>query len=113
MTNIQLPDIPNATRAHWSHEVQRTCLMHAENLRIIGARPEGAADLNLLPGWLHERAFGICQDVIRRACEADLAGYPRDKIGQKANAELWNQLTPWRQDGHSDFVVTQPQANNV
>jgi hypothetical protein len=106
--------IPNAMRERWTAPVLRTCLLHAESLKIIDSRPsEDCTDLNLIPVWLYNGAFQQCQNVIERACRAEQAGYRSDAVLRRLNAELWNYMVLYRQDGYSDFLVTKHQASNA
>jgi hypothetical protein len=108
------PDIPNAVRQHWSREVRLTCLRHCESLKIIPERHDReSTDLSLIPGWLYDNAFAKCQQTAQRACEAEVVGHRRPNILRQVNTELWSYLVCWRQDGFSDFVVTQHQAANM
>lgn len=104
--NAQSTPIPTAIRDLWSRVARRTCLMHAEALHIIRSRPTGSEDLRLLPSAVHAEAFAMCQTLIERSCHDELAGIDPANIQQQLNADLWNQLTPLRRDGHHDFVVT-------
>lgn len=99
MTAVAQQSAPtNAIRSHWSSVVLATCLRHAALLRIIDWPEPGNADLAQLPPAIHQPVFAECQELIIRACKADVDGERRTAIERRVNSELWEFLKTWRRE---------------